>query len=600
MQYLDGKRLKRAVKAGYIRLDENRERLNAINVFPVADGDTGTNMALTLRAAVAGAEAAKSNSLQDVANSIAIYSLRGARGNSGVILSQYFKGIAEFVEKKEKLRLEDIASVFSAGANSAYGAMSEPKEGTILTVIREMGEHLQQAGKKFKNVPSLIESALEKGKVSLSETKEKLKVLADAGVVDAGAQGFVHFIEGIHNLIKTGELSGEIDLKTESVELPNVIEESSKYRYCSEFLIKGQNFDTAALKNRLRGYGDSLIVASTGMGEVEYLRIHIHTDEPDKIKEFAVSTGTLEDTKIDDMRAQNKSMRKWQLNFKRLARKTIRIVTDSTCDLPGETAEFYDIEVVPLNVIFGSTTYKDGVDLDRGTFYDKLTRSSEFPTTSQPSPDEFVASYDRIFKRGDADTIISLHVSSKLSGTLNSALKAKEEFGNDIYHFDSETVSLGLGLFAVIAAEMARNGEPPQKIIKKLNDLKKKQQLFFTLNSVDYLVKGGRVGKARGYLGKILGLKPILTIVNGEVKPLSKARSQEKIVEKIISYLPDDLSDTKLAIAHAADPSKLDMIKEALKDKFDMSKVLIGEIGPTVGAHTGPGTWGLFYVKGVD
>jgi dihydroxyacetone kinase-like predicted kinase len=149
MQYLDGMRLKRAVKAGYLWLDQNREWLNAINVFPVADGDTGTNMALTLRAAVAGAYSAKSNSLQDVADSMALHSLRGARGNSGVILSQYFKGIAEFIGRKERLHIPDIAGVFAAGADSAYKAMSEPKEGTILTVLREIAEHLSQTREKL-------------------------------------------------------------------------------------------------------------------------------------------------------------------------------------------------------------------------------------------------------------------------------------------------------------------------------------------------------------------------------------------------------------------------------------------------------------------
>ena len=127
MQYLDGIRLKRAIRAGYLWLNKNREVLNAINVFPVADGDTGTNMALTLQAAVAGAYSARTNSLRDVADSIALHSLRGARGNSGVILSQYFKGMAEFIGKKERLHIPDIAGVFSAGADSAYKAMSEPR-----------------------------------------------------------------------------------------------------------------------------------------------------------------------------------------------------------------------------------------------------------------------------------------------------------------------------------------------------------------------------------------------------------------------------------------------------------------------------------------
>lgn len=598
MQYLDGTRLKRAVKAGYLWLDQNREWLNAINVFPVADGDTGTNMALTLRAAVAGAYSAKSNSLQDVADSMALHSLRGARGNSGVILSQYFKGIAEFIGRKERLHIPDIAGVFAAGADSAYKAMSEPKEGTILTVLREIAEHLNQTREKFKNIRVLLESAMEKGGVSLLETKEKLKVLADAGVVDAGAQGFVHFIEGIHNFIKTGELTKELDNKLNIRELPREIEEHSRFRYCSEFLVKGSGFDTEGIKEELRCQGDSLIVASTGTGDTRYLRIHIHTDTPKKIKSLAQSIGIIENEKIDDMKSQSRAMRKWRIGLRRSARKTVRIVTDSTCDLPKETADFYNIDILPLNIIFGETVYKDGVDLDRNEFYKQLAESSEFPKTSQPSPQDFSDLYRGIFKEDDVDSIISIHVSSKLSGTLNSAIKSTEEYGKKIYPFDSGTASLGLGLTAIAAAEMARKGEAPHKIIRNLEELKKSQQLYFTLESVDYLIKGGRVGKARGFLGKFLGLKPILTLIDGEVRPLGKARSQDKIIEKIISLLPENIKDGRLAIAHAADPSKLDLLKDALKDKYDLNNILTGEIGPAVGAHCGPGTWGLFYMKG--
>ncbi|UCC80856.1 MAG: DegV family EDD domain-containing protein [Candidatus Zixiibacteriota bacterium] len=598
MQYLDGIRLKRAVKAGYLWLYSKRELLNAINVFPVADGDTGTNMALTLQAAVAGAYSCKTNSLRDVANSIALYSLRGARGNSGVILSQYFKGIAEFIGKRERLHISDIAGVFSAGAESAYGAMSEPREGTILTVLREIGEHLHQAREKFKNIHTLLESAMERGRKSVAETREKLKVLADAGVVDAGAQGFMHFIEGINNFIKTGELTKEIDSAADIQELPRIIEEHSRFRYCSEFLVKGSNFDIPGLKSRLRNLGDSVIVASSGAGEIEYLRIHIHTDKPQRIKGFAQSMGTIENEKIDDMKSQNRLMRLWRKGMKRDVTKTVRIVTDSTCDLPEEVAEFYDIEIVPMNIIFGADLYKDGVDIDRKGFYKMLSESEDFPKTSQPSPEDFSDAYKNVFARGDAESIISLHLSANLSGTYNSALMASVEFGGKITLVDSGTVSLGLGMMAIVAAEMARDGDSPEKITGKLAEMKKSQKLFFTLESVDYLIKGGRVGKARGFLGKVLGLKPILTLVNGEVRPLSKARNREKIIEKIMSLLPVDLSDGRLAVAHAADPSKVDQIMDALKGRYDLNKILTGEIGPTVGTHCGPGTWGLFYMKG--
>jgi len=599
LNYLDGKRLRQAVKAGSYCLASNREFLNAINVFPVADGDTGTNMALTLQAAVAGADAAKSNNLQDVADSIALHSLRGARGNSGVIMSQYFKGIAEFVDRKKRLSVDDIAGIFSAGASSAYSAISDPKEGTILTVITDIADHLHSAKGKINNIPHLLELAVDKGRISLNETTDKLKVLKDAGVVDAGAQGFVHFIEGIADFIKTGKIVKPPAIDIDIEQVPDIVEEHSKFRYCSEFLVKSDSFNSDEIKHRLSGDGDSLIVAITSLAGQSYLRIHIHTDEPENVKKYASSLGVLENTKIDDMKAQNRSMRKWRFNLKKTSKKTIRIVTDSTSDLPKDLADFYDIEVVPLKVIFGSKVYKDGVDLDRATFYRLLRESPDFPTTSQPSPEEFTQTYNRIFNRGDADIILSIAVSSKLSGTLNSSIKGAEEFDKGkIVHFDSYSTSLGLGYMAVKAAEMAKNGDSIKKIIKRLEAFKKNSGFYFSLKSMEYLIKGGRVGKAKGFLGKILGLKPILILDDGEVKPFAKDRNDEKITQKILSLLPDDLSDYYVAVAHAADPSKLDPVINYLKNRMGSTNILIGELGPTVGAHIGPGSWGMFFMKG--
>lgn len=598
MKYLNGKRLRRAVNAGWLWLENHRDSLNAINVFPVADGDTGTNMALTLKAAVSGANTAKSDSLQDVADSIALHSLRGAQGNSGVILSQYFKGVAEYIRRRDRLYTHEVAGVFSAGATSAYGALKDPKEGTILTVIREMAEHLQQTKKPFSNMMHLMQSAIERGRQSLAETKSRLKVLADADVVDAGGQGFVHFIEGIYQFIKSGNMPSRLPEVSAGDELPKIVEEHSAFRYCTEFLVKGSEFDTEGIKSRLEGFGDSLIVASTGRDDGCYLRIHIHTDTPEPLREIAVSLGELETEKIDDMKSQNTAMRAWRAKFRRKSVKTIRIVTDSTCDLPRETAQFYDIDIIPLKVTFGSSIYKDGIDLEIDRFYGMLEKSSELPKTSQPSPGECEEFYDGIYSRGDCDHILSIHLSSKLSGTLNSAMMAGGKFDNKITHYDSGTVSLGLGIMVIAAAEMARKGKSLQSIIELLDRLKQNQKLFFTLGSIEYLIKGGRVGGAKAFLGRILGLKPLLSLVDGEIVPLDKARSEEKLLERIIAELPPDSRRGRLAVGHAAAPERMDEIVTVIRKKLGVENILTGEIGPTVGTHAGPGSWGIFYTKG--
>lgn len=597
MKYLDGKRLRKAVNAGSLWLDRHRESLNAINVFPVADGDTGSNMALTLKAAVMGANRTGSDALQDVADSIALHSLRGAQGNSGVILSQYFKGVAEHIRRRKRLGPDEVADVFEAGADSAYKALKDPKEGTILTVIREMAEHLRPTKNRFSNLRNLIHSALERGKTSLIETKTKLKVLADAGVVDAGGQGFVHFIEGIYNFMKTGETAAQQGSTEEIAVIPGVIRENSNYRYCAEFLVKGRGFDTESVKKTLEEQGDSLIVACMGDGGSQYLRIHIHTDTPYIVRHAAVALGELETSKIDDMNSQNIFMRR-QAAFVRKPVKTVRIVTDSASDLPREIAEFNDIEIVPLKVIFGGESFRDGRDIDNEGFYRMLAANNAHPTTSQPSPGEVSDVYEKTFSRGDCGSIISIHLSSKLSGTYNSALIAGEKFEGRVFHFDSGTVSLGLGLQAIAASEMARNGYSAESILGRLEEFKANQKLFFSLGSIDYLIKGGRVGRAKGFLGKLLGLRPLLSLDDGEVVPVGKGRSDHKLMETIFSIVSEDCQGYRWAAGHAAAPSRLAEIESHLKEKLGIDNILTGEIGPVVGTHAGPGSWGIFCMKG--
>jgi DegV family protein with EDD domain len=602
VRYLDGKRLRKAVNAGWLWVNKHRNRLNAINVFPVADGDTGTNMSLTLRSAVMGANSSKSDSLPDVADAIALHSLRGAQGNSGVILSQYFKGVAESVRGRRRIYVEDLPATFRAGADSAYRAVREPKEGTILTVLHDMASQAEKARSR-KSVSQFLEMTIEKGRQSLESTKHKLKELARANVVDAGGQGFLHFMEGILHLIRRGEMNDAGPTLQKDLPIPASVEKQSSFRFCSEFLVKGNYFDSEAIKRQLIDLGDSLIVASTSVGDASYLRIHIHTDSPAAVQDLASALGTLEKRKVDDMQAQNLSMRRWRGSLtKRSAPGTVTIVTDSTCDLPPALAAFYGIEIVPLKVTFGDSVYHDGIDLDNYAFYKKLKELPTIPKTSQPSPDDFAAKYKEILARSDC-RILSIHISSRLSGTYNSSIIAAQtcqdsrEYKGRVVCFNSGTVSLGLALMTIAAAEMSQNGESLENINMRLEELKQGQGLYFTLGTLDYLIKGGRIGKARGIIGRLLKLTPLLSLVDGEVVPIAKVRG-DVVLEKMISLLPRNGRDYRWAIGHADCPSLVERLTPILKERCGAEEVLAGEIGPTVGTHAGPGSWGIFYMRG--
>jgi len=232
-----------------------------------------------------------------VADSIALYSLRGAQGNSGVILSQFFKGVAEYIGDRKRLYVEDIAGTFSAGADSATAQL-----GSLVRALssRFAGdcEHAQETKSRRKSISQMIESAIERGRQTLSNTKYKLKALSDADVVDAGGLGFVNFMEGIYHLIKKGEFEKDESLESIELRLPEKIEKYTRYRYCSEFLVKGWNYDINAIRQSLENSGDSLIVAGTAFGQDSYLRIHIHTDGPMMLRRWRDRSACLRSARL--------------------------------------------------------------------------------------------------------------------------------------------------------------------------------------------------------------------------------------------------------------------------------------------------------------
>lgn len=274
---------------------------------------------------------------------------------------------------------------------------------------------------------------------------------------------------------------------------------------------------------------------------------------------------------------------------------TVRIVTDSTADLPKELAEKYGVIVVPLKIMFGQEVYRDGVDLDSAAFYNRLTKSALLPTTSQPSPGEFVAVYERLTQKGDS--VISIHLSSALSGTFHSAQLAKTMVDSkDIFVIDSRTVSMGLGLIALAAAKAAKEGQTRKEIFTLINDLINKVNVLFVVDNLDYLERGGRIGKAGAMLGSLLNIKPILTFKEGQVTPLEKVRGKSKALDRLVelacaSYDPG--RRVVCSIVHADDYTSMMKLQEKVSAAYNCAEIIISELGPVVGTHGGPGVVGL-------
>ena len=272
----------------------------------------------------------------------------------------------------------------------------------------------------------------------------------------------------------------------------------------------------------------------------------------------------------------------------------IKIVTDSASDLPVEIAESLDITIVPCIVNFGTETYKDGVDLLANDFYDRLTGGSVFPTTSQPSPGDFAQVYDDISQ--GADGIVSVHLSSKLSRTYESAVRGKGESSAEcpIEVIDSAQASMGIGMVAMAAARAAGQGASLEDVARAARAAAGRSQLYFLLDTLEYLQRGGRIGKARALVGSLLNIKPMLIVREGEVQELGKARTFPKGIAKLQDVTRGYAPLESACVLHTTTPDLAREVAESIGDLLpEDQEPFIARTGPTVGAHVGPGVIGV-------
>ena len=338
---------KEMVVAAANYLEHNKKLLNDLNVFPVPDGDTGTNMSMTLVSAAREVNAC--DAAQGVGAVVAALSggaLKGARGNSGVILSQLFRGFSQSIpQDQEFLVAEDFASAMEMGVQAAYKAVMKPKEGTILTVAREMAEEGRRLADAGTNLLALIDGVIEKGAESLQRTPELLPVLREAGVVDAGGAGLVVIYKGFKMAIDGEEVAQELDLSVpvraiSAASIENISTADIEFGYCTEFFITQINDDVTEetidkLRDKLMHIGDSLVV----VGDPTLVKVHVHTNDPGKALQYALRLGQLSKIKIDNMREQHASL----LGIDGQAQKPVAMVAVSAGD--GLSAIFKDFQV---------------------------------------------------------------------------------------------------------------------------------------------------------------------------------------------------------------------------------------------------------------
>jgi DegV family protein with EDD domain len=272
----------------------------------------------------------------------------------------------------------------------------------------------------------------------------------------------------------------------------------------------------------------------------------------------------------------------------------VRIVTDSTADLTPEQQRAAGITVVPLNVHFGDEVFRDHVDLSADEFFRRLKASPQLPRTSQPSVGAFEEVYRRLREGGDE--IVSVHLSSKVSGTYNSALMAAQSVGDGIEVVDSLSTSMALGFMALEGAKLARAGRDRGAVAACLQSLVPKARVICVVDTLTYLERGGRIGKAGALLGSLLNVKPILQLKDGEVVPLGRARGRLQALGRLVELLERDGKVNQLAIMHGAAQADAEQLRERVAPRYPGLDILLTEIGAVLGTHTGPGVIGFTYL----
>ncbi|MBH5316746.1 DegV family protein [Paenibacillus sp. GSMTC-2017] len=280
----------------------------------------------------------------------------------------------------------------------------------------------------------------------------------------------------------------------------------------------------------------------------------------------------------------------------------VRIVTDSTADIPVEVRERLGISMVPLKVLFGEETFQDAITIHSDQFYKKLKASDVLPTTSQPSPLEFSETYERLLAEDQVAPILSIHLSAAMSGTHQSATIAQSmiEQESDITIVDSKSASYGIGIQVVKAAKMAQAGESKERILEEVARLQNDVQLYFLVDSLEYLQKGGRIGRASAMIGSILNIKPILSLdKDGGVYSVDKVRGSKKAMTRIAELLKDAYGDDPvgMVLAYTDNKEPADELAERLKSALNVKEVDYTTVGAVIGVHTGPGTAAVFMYR---
>lgn len=586
--HLGTAQLARALRSGIHRVIREQEKLNEINVFPVADGDTGTNLSMSLGAALDLLSRPENDHLGSFLAALADVLLDSARGNSGAIIAQFFQGMSDASADLARFDARSLTRAVATGSRYAHDALADPREGTILSVIAEFARGLgrHQSGEKAASMTEMLRTATGAARDALCRTTDQLEALRKADVVDAGAMGFVALIEGVAEYIADGEFTPEPDLSmtfTGTATSTAGAEESLSFRFCTECIVTGDEIDRRKLREELSAMGDSLVLAGTK----RKAKIHIHVDDPDQVFEVAGRFGDLAGIKADDMQRQQHSTHGASARF--------AVITDSAADIPDEDLERLDIHIVPCRIQFGGRGYLDKVSITTDEFFRELARNPVAPTTSQPSPGDFRRQFQ--YLASHFPDVISINLTPTVSGTLQAAQSAasRTNASGRVHVVNSQNASLGQGQLAIFAAECAASGLDVDTTLSALTEMIALTTSFALVRDLSYAVRGGRVPASKKAIADWLALTPVIrTRADGSVAARGLLPGRRNLLVKFARYVARHCNrdaELNLAVGHAVCEEDAVELRKLLLDLLPRvrSSPLTG-IGAALGAHGGPGS----------
>jgi DegV family protein with EDD domain len=590
LERLSGARLKGALIAGAGRVLSRRDDLNRINVFPVPDGDTGTNLAFTMLAVLKTVRRLRGADVGTVIGGVAREAIDGARGNSGAILAQFFQGMSEGLGRCRDVGAGELAAAATGAAQAARSCLADPREGTMLSVISDFASELRtQVEAGVADLAVLFRRALVRARQSLANTPNQLPVLRAAGVVDAGAAGFVDFLEGVQDFIDRGrdalrvapEARDPTSCEHDDVHL-EAVENASDFRYCTECVLTGSELDLTRVRDALSALAlDSLVVA----GGRDRVRVHAHIDHPNQLFETLSTLAGVTQRKADDMQAQTR--------LRAAPFQRVRVVTDSAGDVPAGEAERLGITIVPVRVNFGDDDYLDRITLSPRELYARLRRDPTPPRTSQPPPGDFRRAYDLVLAH--CEQLVSVELSSRLSGTFQAAQTAARESGRDrIEVLDTCNASAGQGLITMVAAECAQSGGDAAAVLAAARDAMTRTRTFALIRDLRYGVLGGRIPKVAETIARWFGLTVMIANKDGLVRPFSALVGKHRLIERYAAVVARRIpahQSCRAVVGHCDagdDAARLAAVLREVLPK--LSKVWVVETGPAIGVHAGPGS----------